>query len=130
MFIAMNRFQVASGSETEFEQLWMSRESHLHKVPGFVEFHLLRGPVREDHILYASHTIWRSKQAFEAWTTSEAFRAAHRGAGGSRTLYLGPPQFEGFEVIQTVAPPGARAILGTATGTPPGDAEAAPATGS
>ena len=46
--------------------------------PGFVEFHLLKGPEREDHVLYASHTIWRSYADFEAWTRSEAFRAAHR----------------------------------------------------
>jgi heme-degrading monooxygenase HmoA len=44
MFIAMNRFRVAKGSETAFEQVWMSRDSHLDKV-GFVEFHLLEGYV-------------------------------------------------------------------------------------
>ena len=102
MFIAMNRFQVAPGSEGEFEQVWLSRDSHLKSVPGFVEFHLLRGPAREGHVLYSSHTIWRSRADFEAWTQSEAFRAAHQGAGDCRGLYLGPPQFEGFDVIQTV----------------------------
>lgn len=35
----------------------------------------------------------------EAWTRSEAFRAAHAGAGQSKGLYLGPPQFEGFEAV-------------------------------
>lgn len=102
MFIAMNRFRVAPGSEAEFERVWTTRDTFLHEVPGFVEFHLLRGPTREDHVLYASHTIWRSKEDFEAWTQSEAFRMAHRDAGQNRSLYLGPPQFEGFEVIQTV----------------------------
>jgi hypothetical protein len=38
----------------------------------------------------------------EAWTKSEAFRAAHASAGGNKPLYLGHPQFEGFETIQTV----------------------------
>jgi hypothetical protein len=57
MFIAMNRFRVAKGSEAAFEQVWMSRDSHLDKVPGFVEFHLLKGPEAEDHTLYASHTV-------------------------------------------------------------------------
>jgi len=42
VFIAMNRFRVAKGSEEAFEQVWLSRYSHLDKVPGFVEFHLLR----------------------------------------------------------------------------------------
>ena len=78
MYIAMNRFRVVKGSEADFEAVWLGRDSHLAGVPGFVEFHLLKGPEREDHVLYASHTIWRSYADFEAWTRSEAFRAAHR----------------------------------------------------
>src|SRR5450755_267858 len=66
MFIAMNRFRVAKGSEASFEQVWMSRDSHLDKVPGFVEFHLLKGPEAEDHTLYASHTVWVNRAAFES----------------------------------------------------------------
>jgi heme-degrading monooxygenase HmoA len=102
MYIAMNRFRVAKGSEAAFEHVWMSRETHLDKVPGFVEFHLLKGPEAEDHTLYASHTVWDSHAAFDAWTKSDAFRAAHRSAGENKPLYLGHPQFEGFEVRQTV----------------------------
>ena len=102
MFIAMNRFKVLPGAEADFEHVWLSRDSQLQGVPGFVEFHLLRGPMKEDHVLYSSHTIWRDKPAFETWTTSEAFRAAHRGAGGTKPLYAGHPEFEGFEVIQTI----------------------------
>ena len=102
MYIAMNRFRVAKGSETAFEQVWLTRDTHLDKVPGFVEFHLLRGPEAEDHTLYASHTVWASHAAFEAWTKSEAFRAAHARAGDTKPAYLGHPQFEGFEVMQTV----------------------------
>ena len=102
MFIAMNRFRVKKGSEGDFERVWLSRDTHLEKVPGFVEFHLLKGPELEDHTLYASHSVWQSRAAFEAWTRSEAFRAAHSRAGDNKPLYLEHPQFEGFEVRQTV----------------------------
>jgi heme-degrading monooxygenase HmoA len=102
MFIAMNRFRVAKGSEAAFEQVWLSRDTHLDKVPGFAEFHLLKGPEAEDHTLYASHTVWENRAVFEAWTKSEAFRAAHSRAGDNKPLYLDHPQFEGFEVRQTV----------------------------
>ncbi len=104
MFIAMNRFQVCRGEEAAFEAVWLGRDVHIDRVPGFVAFHLLRGPEREDHTLYSSHTIWASRAAFEDWTRSEAFRAAHRDAGSGKRLYLGPPQFEGFEAIQEVLP--------------------------
>jgi len=104
MFIAMNRFQVKRGSEADFEHVWTSRDSHLDKVPGFVKFHLLKGPEADDHTLYASHTIWQNRTAFEAWTRSEEFRKAHARAGNESTgsLYLAHPKFEGFEVKQTV----------------------------
>jgi heme-degrading monooxygenase HmoA len=102
MFIAMNRFRVRKGSEQAFEQVWLSRDTHLQEVPGFVEFHLLKGAEGDDHTLYASHTIWQSRAAFEAWTRSEAFRAAHKSAGDNKPLYIDHPQFEGFEVRQTV----------------------------
>ncbi len=99
MYIAMNRFRIVPGSEAEFETVWRTRDSHLKSVPGFREFHLLRGPGGADHTLYASHSVWESRAHFEAWTKSEAFRAAHRNAGGTKPLYLGPPEFEGFEAV-------------------------------
>ena len=107
MFIAMNRFKVVKDETQAFEAMWLGRESYLDKNPGFVEFHMLRGPEREDHILYSSHTIWSSRAAFEAWTKSESFRAAHRNAGdhGNRRMTIAHPEFEGFEVIQTVENP-------------------------
>lgn len=102
MFIAMNRFKVLHGAEADFQNVWTTRDTHLRDVPGFVVFHLLRGPERDDHTLFSSHTIWRSRADFEAWTNSEAFRLAHRNAGQNRPLYLGHPEFEGFEVVQEV----------------------------
>ncbi|MFP4251286.1 MAG: antibiotic biosynthesis monooxygenase family protein [Guyparkeria sp.] len=99
MFIAMNRFRIQPGREPDFEAVWRDRDSHLEDVPGFREFQLLRGPGTDDHTLYASHTVWESRRAFEDWTRSEAFRAAHRNAGQHKDMYLGPPEFEGFEVV-------------------------------
>jgi heme-degrading monooxygenase HmoA len=104
MFIAMNRFQVRPGEEEAFETIWKTRNSYLEDVPGFITFHLLRGPSADDHTLFASHTVWASRADFEAWTKSEAFRQAHAGAGANKPLYIGPPRFEGFEVVQTVKP--------------------------
>jgi heme-degrading monooxygenase HmoA len=98
-YIAMNRFKVAKGREAEFEEVWRSREGRLKDLPGFVEFRMLKGPEAEDHSLYASHTIWASEEAFRDWTKSEAFREAHKNAGQTKGLYMGPPNFEGFQTV-------------------------------
>ena len=102
MYIAMNRFKVQNGSETAFEDVWKNRDSSLSEMKGFREFHLLRGPANEaeGYTLFASHTVWASKEDFTAWTKSENFRAAHRNAGSNDVLYLGHPQFEGFSVVE------------------------------
>ena len=61
MFIAMNRFHVKKGAEKAFEQVWLNRDTHLTAVPGFIEFHLLKGPEHEDYTLYTSHSVWQSR---------------------------------------------------------------------
>lgn len=99
MYIAMNRFRIARGAESTFEKLWRERESQLDGVPGFREFHLLRGPSDEQATLYASHSLWESAAAFAAWTESESFRKAHAQARAPQGTYLEHPRFEGFEVI-------------------------------
>ncbi len=80
MYLTMNRFKVRPGREADFEAVWTGRNSALPGVPGFVAFHLMKGPVKDGYRLYASHTLWESAAAFEDWTRSEAFRAAHSQA--------------------------------------------------
>ncbi|MEY8205821.1 MAG: antibiotic biosynthesis monooxygenase [Bermanella sp.] len=99
MFIAMNRFKVTLGKEDDFLAVWQTRETHLSEVPGFINFNLLRGPTLEEHTLFASHTTWQDKASFEAWTHSDAFKKAHAKAGHTKGLYMGPPNFEGFESV-------------------------------
>ena len=99
MFIAMNRFKIVLGKEKEFEDVWKNRDTHLEGVPGFKKFHLVKGDTNDEHTLYASHSIWNSKNHFINWTKSEAFRLAHKNSGQHKGLYLGHPNFEGFEVV-------------------------------
>lgn len=103
MFYAMNRFKVRKGEESAFEQMWRSRESRLHEMVGFLSFNLLRGPQSEDSTLFVSHTVWASRDAFEAWTRSEQFRDAHKDAGKGPFMTIGHPNFEGFETVDLAA---------------------------
>ncbi|MEM7407837.1 MAG: antibiotic biosynthesis monooxygenase [Pseudomonadota bacterium] len=104
MFIAMNRFKIAPGFEEGFEKIWRERDSYLDEVPGFKTFALLKSGLVEvadgdDYVLYASHSIWESRDAFIAWTQSEAFRKAHAQASAPKGTYLAHPDLETFEKV-------------------------------
>ncbi|MBB1487611.1 antibiotic biosynthesis monooxygenase family protein [Oceanospirillum sediminis] len=99
MFIAMNRFKIKPGHEQEFIEIWKGRDSYLETVPGFKNFNLLQGASTDEYTLFSSHASWESREAFENWTKSEAFRKAHANAGSRKEIYMGPPQLECFESV-------------------------------
>jgi heme-degrading monooxygenase HmoA len=95
MFIAMNRFTIVTGKGEDFERVWKTRDTYLHDVPGIVRFALLRGDAEGD---YVSHSTWASREAFLAWTQSEAFAAGHR-QGSLAGILAGPPQVSLYEAV-------------------------------
>lgn len=103
MYLAMNRFTVTTQNAAAFEDLWLNRESNLKSMQGFIAFHMLKGAEADGRIIYASHTVWASEDAFRDWTKSDAFRASHKGAKDTAKLYEGTPVFEGFTAIQHIA---------------------------
>ena len=103
MFIAMNNFRVAKGREADFERTWRERQSYLQGVPGFVQFALLRGDAEGE---YVSHSTWRDRDAFVAWTQSEAFVAGHRQGGSLLGVLEGPPHLQTYEAIIVETPEG------------------------
>ena len=42
-FIAMNRFKIVIIRESNFEDIWKNRETHLEDAKGFRKFNLLKG---------------------------------------------------------------------------------------
>jgi heme-degrading monooxygenase HmoA len=95
MFVAMNNFRVTKGKEQEFEETWRNRRTYLDGVPGFVRFALLRGDAEGEYI---SHSTWESRDAFLAWTKSEAFVQGHR-QGSLMGVLEGPPMVKLYESV-------------------------------
>ncbi len=95
-FIAMNHFQVNPERAEDFESIWRERETFLHEAPGFLHFALLRG---DEAGSYISHSTWKSREAFEAWTQSEAFRKGHAQARTPEGVVTGHPRLATFEAI-------------------------------
>lgn len=95
MFIAMNNFRVAEGKGEEFEGIWKTRDTYLQGVRGIVRFALLRGDAPGEYI---SHSTWESREAFIAWTQSEAFVAGHR-QGSLMGVLAGPPAVKLYDAV-------------------------------
>ena len=99
MFLAMNRFKITHGFEESFEKIWRERDSYLSDAPGFKKFSLLKGSSENDYVLYASHSLWESRTAFEAWVKSDSFQRAHAQKSAPKGTYQGHPELETFEAV-------------------------------
>jgi heme-degrading monooxygenase HmoA len=75
MIVVMNRIPVAEGREQDFEQTFMERDRAVDVMPGFIDMQVMR-PV--EGRTYIVQTRWTSRDAFQQWTQSEVFIAAHR----------------------------------------------------
>lgn len=95
MFVAMNRFKVNPGKESDFETQWRERETYLEGVPGFKQFMLLKSDNAGDYI---SHTIWQDRQSFMDWTQSENFAMGHR-QGSVAGVLQGPPEIALYDAV-------------------------------
>lgn len=98
MFIAMNRFQINAGREADFEARWRERDSYLSDVPGFVRFALLKGANDGATTEYVSHSTWRSRADFDAWTKSDAFTRGH-AQGSVQGVIAGHPVVSLYEAV-------------------------------
>jgi heme-degrading monooxygenase HmoA len=94
MFIVMNRIPVTEGREQDFEQTFIGRDRAVDKMPGFIDMQVLRPTEGRTYVVL---TRWQSQEAFKAWTSSEAFIAAHRKQ--TPGLAEGRPSLEAYEVF-------------------------------
>lgn len=94
MIVVMNRITVAKGREQEFEETFLTRDRAVDQMAGFLDLHVLRPTEGRTYVVM---TRWNSREAFDNWTTSEAFRAAHRK--GSSGLAQDRPVLEIYEVF-------------------------------
>ncbi len=100
MVIVMNRIPVKPEYREAFEARFRNRAREVDRFPGFIRNLVLR-PVTEDNPYYIVMTFWESREAFEAWTRSEAFERAHARARSETRpeWFAGRNVFEMYEVV-------------------------------
>ncbi|MBB6018776.1 antibiotic biosynthesis monooxygenase family protein [Deinococcus radiopugnans] len=104
MITVMNRIAVHPEYAEAFEARFLDRARLVDEMPGFVSNQVLR-PVNPGDP-YVVLTLWNSREAFEAWTSSEAFIQGHARSGSlHREAFSGPNKLEIHEVIQDSSRP-------------------------
>jgi heme oxygenase (mycobilin-producing) len=99
MVVVVNRIHVKESHWDEFETRFKNRDGLVDSAPGFIRNLVLR-PVDSSSNYHVVMTWWDSKNAFEAWTKSPAFKEAHASHRTSnREIYAGPNVFEIHEVV-------------------------------
>ena len=80
MLIVSNRIQVNKGFESHFDQ--RPERSQSEEVPGRLFFALLKA---DEPGVYINMSVWESREAFDAWRGSEAFKR-HTATGPRQGL--------------------------------------------
>lgn len=99
MITVANRIYVNPEYADAFEERFQQRAGLVDAMDGFISNKVLR-PVNEGDP-YIVLTFWESRQAFEAWTQSEAFRKGHAQSSTlPKEAFSGQNKLEIHEVIQ------------------------------
>lgn len=94
MIVVMNRITVTEGREADFEKTFTERDRAVDLMSGFIDLQVLRPTEGRTYVVM---TRWKSREAFDEWTQSEAFVAAHRKQ--SPGLAESRPTLEIYEVF-------------------------------
>jgi heme oxygenase (mycobilin-producing) len=79
--IKINAITVSADGGDELARRFAARAGAVDNQDGFEGFELLRPT--DERTTWLVVTRWRDEASFEAWRTSPAFGAGHRGAGGA-----------------------------------------------
>jgi len=93
MLIVTNRIQVNEGFEDRFER--RGEQVEREQIPGRIYFALLKSDERG---VYVNMSMWESREAFQAWRGSDAFKRSHSD-GPPDGAVAGRPQLTVAEVI-------------------------------
>ena len=68
-----------------------------HSVKSFKSFNLIKKHLNREYSLYIFHSEWNSEKDFINWMKSDLFNLDHKNPTPQKKLYLGPPDFDGYQ---------------------------------
>jgi heme-degrading monooxygenase HmoA len=95
--VRINAISVPAERAEELVTRFANRAGEVSKMPGFEAFELLRPT--DDRDTFLVYTRWATKEDFENWVNSEAFRHGHK-AHGTQGPVSTASELWSFEVVQ------------------------------
>ncbi|WP_195575237.1 antibiotic biosynthesis monooxygenase [Paenibacillus sp. 1001270B_150601_E10] len=88
MLVVTNTIRIKEGYGAQVAERFAQAKG-VQTMPGFVRMEAWLGQGAEGEEELKVCTVWENEEAFKNWTSSEAFKESHRGAGGSKEVMLG-----------------------------------------
>ncbi|MBN3522593.1 antibiotic biosynthesis monooxygenase [Paenibacillus apiarius] len=88
MLVVTNTIRIKAGFGKQVAERFANAKG-VQQMPGFVRMEAWLGEGKEGEEELKVCTLWENEEAFHNWTSSETFRASHRGAGDSKEYMLG-----------------------------------------
>ncbi|PZD96892.1 antibiotic biosynthesis monooxygenase [Paenibacillus sambharensis] len=82
MILVTNTIKIKAGHADAVAERFMNPKGVQH-APGFVRMELLKTEGTEEHDELKVCTTWESREAFDGWVNSDAFKEAHGRKGGA-----------------------------------------------
>ncbi|WP_028543758.1 antibiotic biosynthesis monooxygenase [Paenibacillus taiwanensis] len=97
MLVVTNTIRIKSGFGKQVAERFAAAKG-VQQMPGFVRLEVWLGEGKEGEEELKVCTLWEDEESFKGWTSSEAFRQAHRGSGDSKEYMLGA-SLNKYEVV-------------------------------
>ena len=94
MIVVMNRVPVAEGYSDDFLERFRTRTGLVDGHSGFIRNLVLKPLKGDNHVVM---TFWETREQFEAWTRSDAFKEAHSRVP-PKEMFKGHGELEIYEV--------------------------------
>ena len=88
MLVVTNTIRIKEGFGSKVAERFAGAKG-VQAMPGFVRMEAWLGAGQEGEEELKVCTVWENEEAFKNWTSSDAFRESHRGAGDSKEYMLG-----------------------------------------
>lgn len=97
MFVAMSRFAVLNGMESEVSQAFKKRPHLVDQEPGFIKMEVLSPVDKSNEFILL--TYWDDEASWQAWHHSEAYKHSHKDIPDGLKLVSGSTALDFFHVI-------------------------------